>query len=169
MSVAFHSNKHKGKKFHNLLSLSSPSSLHSIGQPEMKGNYSCVLMWMEDAFLYFYTLFISAYMWEGHKKEPLAQGHTVRDALNTHGDMLSASMLARMHEHTCTHSTRMHSGWLLWGQSFAVLSSFIQGSYMCVVSARHHSAEMSCSLATGFRRMGSFLQKCSPSLPLSLS
>lgn len=52
------------------------------------------------------------------KKELLAQGHTTRDMLNTHLDMLGASMLARVHEHTYTH---MHSGWLLWGQGCAVI------------------------------------------------
>ncbi len=61
--------------------------------------------------LYFYTLYISVYMWESKKKkkkEPLAQGHTTRDMLNMHLDMLSASMLARAHAHTpCAHALKM--------------------------------------------------------------
>lgn len=123
--MAFNSYRHKGKEKKTtpqLLSLSCPSSLHMIGQMEMKGNYSCVLMWMEDAFwdmcLSIFIHCISVHV--GGKRNPLAQGHTTRDMLNTHLDMPFASMLGCVQEHTYTHSTRLHSGWLLWGK--AVLS-----------------------------------------------
>ncbi len=41
-------------------------------------------------------------------RKPLPQGHMTRDVLNTHLNMLSASMLARVHERTSyMHALRM--------------------------------------------------------------
>lgn len=85
-----------------------PSWLHMISARQMmKGIYSNVLIWIEEAFwdyLFLCTIYILACMcesWEG----PLSWKACHRklwagDMLNTHLDMLSGRMLARTH--TCT-------------------------------------------------------------------
>lgn len=154
------------------MSLSSPSWLHTIGQPEMKGNYSGVQMRDGGCFLKtsassIFTHCISVHVWERKREstvELLAQGHTTRDMLNTHLHMLSASMLTHTHEHThaihtCTHALRM---------AF-VLSYLIQARlYMSIFgSASFNKDELLSN--NQFWENGIISAKCSPSLPLSLS
>lgn len=93
------------------MSLSSSSSLHLIGQPEMKGNYSCVQIWVEETFatsssLFFYAIYL--HICGRAKKETLARGHATRDASNARLHMLSASRLARVREtHMYRHALGM--------------------------------------------------------------
>lgn len=110
MSVAFNSNKHKMGKNNKpiiVIILSQFTALDwSAGDERellMRANVDA-RGFLRHPPLYFYTLYVPAYMWES-KWEPLAQGHATRHMLNTHLDMLSASMLPCVHDHTRTHTT----------------------------------------------------------------